>query len=978
MSVFDMFKPKWKSSDSQVRCRAVQELDDQDILLEICQEDSDVLVRGGAIKKLRDASSLELVISSEEDSELQKIAGHRLNKIYSQKILSSDDQVVNRELISKIDDEVILTSIAVASEDNDVCELILSRIQSSELLVKIVRSAVNKKASKGALEQIDDKATLIKLAASAPTKQLKKIAQKRVDSLETTSCDIVGKTVVEKLETICTMAEKTSDSLDWQKARSTFEQLAESWGQLDPVNEHGDLKQTFRFHCEHFNEREELHLIAREAIAAKENISEEVKQLLNRMDESVTADLENQKIAWNAIENIPFEKAELLDKEFVKLCESVTSYIADFDKKRDIRLAQIAVLEALCMEAEKCTGDNEVELNMSVFARLEAKWLVASKDVEDISEMTTRYQVAVAGYQAKKAELDKTAAEAEAKDLAHVQALCDELTALVAVEKIKDSTARIKELELELKGLKRATSPAIKELVSGFKTTVDNFFSQLKTQYESEDLDRWAHYTKLQNLAEQAERLLIGEINHHDVIKKVKELRKQWKETGSAPREKADEVWNRFNGACESAFAQCREFFDVLDSERDGNLLKKVALCEKVEALKESSDWKQTAEAIKQIQADWKDIGHVPKDKEKETYERFRASCDFFFDRRKEDFQERDKLHAVHAEEKQLICQKATKIVDMDWTEGSQFAKELRDQWKKVGSARRSDEDKLWQEFNGCINSFYDKFESERPGNLIKKTALCQQIEELLSDLSDDVNFRDLNNKVTAIKKSWDETGPVPKENDNEIWDRFNAPMKTFNHKRRAFFVKSDAERGENLKKKELLIEELEKVIAAQENWKEAADAIKQIQAQWKAVGPAPKECDQEIWTTFRGLCDDFFAKRQEFFSDMDSKRESNLKRKVQISVEIEKIVGMESDVEDDGEAVDIKSLADELKFSIETNFSIDETTKTRASSFERIKELQAEWKTIGPVPKSDDKALFSRYRAACDKFFEKKEVSSK
>lgn len=976
MSVFDIFKPKCKHSDPQVRNRAVKELDDQELLLKIAMSDTDPSVRGTAVKKLTSITDLESIRSKESNATVKEVISNKLNKAYSQKIIFDSKSISIPDTIAKIDDPSVLPTIVLAINDSCVAEQVISHIRSADSLAKIVRSSTNKKIAKTALEGITDKPTLEKLAASAPSKQIKLGAKKILDSMRATSSDIAGTTAEEKLKQICAEAKLESDSLDWQKARSRFETLAEAWGELDPTNKHGHLKEEFKSSCEHFNEREEMHFIARDAIAAKEKVSSCVEALLCELEQDVVSKVSSLKAQWNEVENVPPEKSELLDKEFFTLCEQVIKAKENYDFSAKDEASKLLKLEELCKEAEELSKLDSVEQGMAQFEQIKELWESSVNNIEVPAELTARFSAATAGFASKKADIEALAREAEEKELAQLNALCSELEQLSIAENIKDSTARVKELQAEFKLLKLSSNASVKDLANKFRDGADQFFGKLKTQYEAEDLDRWAHYTKLQDLAEKAEHLLDAEPNHHDVIKQIKELRKQWKETGSAPREKADEVWNRFNGACETAFEKCRAFFDELDQQRDENLVKKLELCEKVEALKDSSEWKQTADQIKEIQAQWKQIGHVPKDKDKETFDRFRAACDFFFDRRKADFDERDKVQAARGDEKKELCQKAASIVEMEWSDGVKFAKELRNTWKKIGSARRSDEETLWEEFNGYINAFYAKFDSERPENLNKKTAICEQIEELLKDLEGDINFRDLNNKVNTLKKEWEQIGPVPKENDNEIWDRFNAPLKPFYEKRSDFFAKSDAERGENMKKKEALIAELDKIVSAHVNWKETTDAVKGLQQQWKEIGHAPKEFDNELWNTFHNKCDSFFAQRKEFYNEMDSKRQVNLKRKTQICVEIEKIVGVESS-EEEVEQTDAMSLAEELKFSIETNFSIDETTKTRASSFERIKELQSEWKSIGPVPKEDDKALFSRYRSACDKFFEKRSPQS-
>ena len=977
MSILDIFKPKWKNSDAQVRRQAVKELHDQQLLFNIITNDSDIDVKRCAVKNLTDLQSLESILVSETDTKIKNTIQRKLDKLYIKQIQCDENCQNSNELIDMIVSEESLTTLAIGSKNEAIYKKAIERVTTPELLQKIVRSAKNKRASKLAIEKIDDKDVLQKIVTSAPSKQLKKFAQKRIDAIDEISCGIDGATVNEKLEALCHQAEEASHSLDWQKARDTLKTLDQLWDETDPNEEYNELKQKFNKHRQFFKNREIAHQTTLKAILAKEEIITTIKELFNNLESDVISEIDCLKEKWNEIEGIPAEKAELLDKEFNKLCEELKLAKKELEDKENETNEKKIILESLCVQIESLVAEDDIEKNVNKFDKLKEKWNKIVKGLDGIDELEKRFQNLSTVLTEKKAKVDAELKSLEEKSVKKLKELCTELGELVSKENIKENVNRVKELQTEFKQLSPFKNSTVIELEKKFKDVADQFFGKLKTQYETEDLERWAHYTKLQDLAKTAEHLLDGEVNCHEVINKIKELRKQWKEVGPAPREKADEIWNRFNVACEKAFTHCREFFDKLDSERNNNLAKKIDLCEKVEILKDSSEWKATAEAIKAIQAEWKTIGQAPKDKEQGIYERFRTACDHFFNRRKAEFVELDKERAEHGKAKENLCKKASGIIDMDWSEGNAFAKELRAQWKSIGAAPRSEEEKLWDEFNGYINAFYNKFDAERPINLEKKLELCDKIEELLKDLPEDINFREINNKVVAIKKSWDSIGPVPKDKDKEIWERFNAQLKPFYAKRKAFFAKSDAERTENMAKKVALIEHLEKVIAEHENWKDSTNEIKQIQAEWKKIGQAPKEYDQDLWTRYKEICDNFFAKRQEFYSDMDSKRQSNLKRKLQICVEIEKIVGSEPEIEEANEIdkSNIKSLADELKFSIETNFNLEGTTKNRSSSFERIKELQSEWKKIGPVPKDDDKALFTRYRTACDKFFDKSEV---
>ena len=128
----------------------------------------------------------------------------------------------------------------------------------------------------------------------------------------------------------------------------------------------------------------------------------------------------------------------------------------------------------------------------------------------------------------------------------------------------------------------------------------------------------------------------------------MRQLQEKWKPVAAAPRSQATVLWSRFKAAQDAVYEKCKDFFAQQNAERAENLKKKTALAERAEALQDSTDWVKTADAIKQLQAEWKQIGPVSRGHERASWERFRAACDRFFTRRQEDLKQR--LAAAEAE----------------------------------------------------------------------------------------------------------------------------------------------------------------------------------------------------------------------------------------------------------------------------------------------------------------------------------------
>ena len=163
---------------------------------------------------------------------------------------------------------------------------------------------------------------------------------------------------------------------------------------------------------------------------------------------------------------------------------------------------------------------------------------------------------------------------------------------------------------------------------------------KLQALREIEGWQRWANVGIQEQLCEKMEALK-SEENPEEIARRIRELQQQWRQAADVPRAQSDALWQRFKAAHDEVWARCEAHFAAEAVTRAENLQKKVALCEQVEALADSTRWIQTADEIKTLQAEWKTIGPVSRGQEKAVWERFRAACDRFFTRRHDDLAQR-------------------------------------------------------------------------------------------------------------------------------------------------------------------------------------------------------------------------------------------------------------------------------------------------------------------------------------------------
>jgi hypothetical protein len=191
--------------------------------------------------------------------------------------------------------------------------------------------------------------------------------------------------------------------------------------------------------------------------------------------------------------------------------------------------------------------------------------------------------------------------------------------------------------------------------------------------------------------------------------------------------------------------------------------------------------------------------------------------------------------------------------------------------------------------------------------------------------------------EMRALQERWKSVAAAPRSQAETLWTRFKTAQDQVYERCKDFFAQQAAERQENLKKKEALCARAE-ALAESTDWVRTADTIKQLQAEWKTIGPVTRGHEKAVWERFRRACDHFFTRRQEDLKERKHEWAENLAKKEALIAEAEQLA--------------------------------QSTEWEKAAA--RIKQLQAEWKKIGPVRKNKSETIWQRFRTACDTFFER------
>lgn len=194
----------------------------------------------------------------------------------------------------------------------------------------------------------------------------------------------------------------------------------------------------------------------------------------------------------------------------------------------------------------------------------------------------------------------------------------------------------------------------------------------------------------------------------NDMTKTILQAQEDWRKLGFASKKANNALFTRFRAVCDKFFAQKAEYYKSVKEDMAANLEKKIALCEQAEALKDSTDWKATADKLTELQRRWKTIGSVPKKRSDEVWKRFQEACDFFFEQKKRDLSQSRKSEQENLRAKRALTASLKEIAaDAPRQEVVAAIKDAQARWNEIGHVPFREKDKVYEEFRAVINELY-------------------------------------------------------------------------------------------------------------------------------------------------------------------------------------------------------------------------------------------------------------------------------
>ena len=468
----------------------------------------------------------------------------------------------------------------------------------------------------------------------------------------------------------------------------------------------------------------------------KEEILAKLKGVITNVENAAKSEIDGLKQAFYKLHNAEQEvakkqfienggvaedfvpQADALEEEFKNIMsvikEKRSALTAELEKQKELNLQiKLSIIEEL---KELVESPEDANKYYTEFKKLQQQWNeVKLIPQAKINELWKNYQLYVEKFY-DLLKLNNEFREYDFKKNLEIKThLCEAAEKLADEPDVVSAFHQLQKLHQEF----RDTGPVAKELR-------DEIWVRFKTASTTVNRRHQQHFESLketeQNNLDQKTVIceIIEAIDYNELTnfatwetktQEIIALQNKWKTIGFAPQKMNVKIFERFRKACDEFFRKKGEFFKTLKEGMNENLDKKRTLCEKAEALKESTDWKATADELTKLQKEWKTIGPVSKKYSDAVWKRFISACDYFFEQKNKATSSQRSVEQENLDKKKAIIEKLNTIDEnMDVEEATQLVRSLMKEWNNIGHVPFKEKDKIYKQYHNLIDKQFDRF----------------------------------------------------------------------------------------------------------------------------------------------------------------------------------------------------------------------------------------------------------------------------
>ncbi len=406
----------------------------------------------------------------------------------------------------------------------------------------------------------------------------------------------------------------------------------------------------------------------------------------------------------------------------------------------------------------------------------EQAFVAAKDDMEE--SLKEKLQV----FREKRASLTAESEKIKEENLKAKQAVIEELKVLIeSQDDFYKVYNEFRKLQQRWKDIKQVPQASINDLWKAYQHYSEKFYDLLKINNEMRDYDFKKNLELKIALCETAERL----DEEKDIISafyQLQNLHHEWREIGPVAKDIREDIWSRFKKASTIINKKHQEHFEGLRSIEQRNLEEKTAICEEMEGIDYSQlttfkGWDDQNKKVLELQEKWKTIGFAPKKYNIKIFERFRAACDTFFQKKSDFYKGVKEGMDANYEKKKALCEKAEALKDsQDWKVASDKLIALQKEWKTIGPVSRKHSDAVWKRFIGACDYFFEQKNTHFSSQKTEEVENLQRKKELIVKLQEIEETMDSKAAATLVREimgEWNNIGHVPFRDKDKIYKEY-------------------------------------------------------------------------------------------------------------------------------------------------------------------------------------------------------------
>ena len=962
MAFLDRFKPqpRWRHADPAVRAGAVAEVpedgDHRSVLLELATEDPDLRVRRAAAARLSSAEDLVRVARGEQDHDLKRTIADRLVALAS---APSDNDGEAALALEGIEDPRQLSTIAKQSPHDTVRTAALGRVHDVRALGSVARHAADPQTALDAVARIADRGELINVALKTDHKDA------GLSALERAAADPDG-ALRQTLETIATRAKNKTVA---KQARA----MAQSIDQAEAAS---------RAAREAWQQRL-AGTLARLAAVANEPA-----------DAGIAERLAEAEADWRAVTSAP---VHTLDPDTVSrygaLSESARSAVARYEEEmaarraaEEQRMSVLAAATALCNRVEEIRGDMAQE----EIAQAQSEWETLAGDPLDPELMALRARFLAGSDKAGERFHHR-------QELQRVHARLDELSQEAASLAGRNDSAEQawKALVKEWEALYPRADALDATVAERYSAAVERVRQRQEERRAAAERTLRQQVQRIEQLIDRAhKRATVEDLTLREADRLMRDLRSS---VDALPAGITDErerhaLADRLRQAQSALNPRLHDLREMDEWKRFANAAVQEELIAKTEALRvkygfdqegggpKDEDLEKLAREMHDIQERWKTVAEAPRAQAQALWHRYRQAADPMQTRVREFFLHRNEERRQNLERKIALIERAEAIADStDWIKTADELKKLQVEWQQIGPVPRQESKTTWKRFREACDRFFTRRNADLAErkevwsvNLARKEALCKRAEELAASTEWDKAAAE----IRRLQADWKTVGPVRRNKSEAIWQRFRAAsdlfFERFKHRDEIDLQSKQAHREE-------LLAELESLAGSSSDSSGTPatvpggaegllERVRSLRSRWNLTTAVVRHGADPLSSRFMTALENVMSAHPAAFVGTELDADANRQKMERLCARVEAL-GAENVVAQPANSS--QALAEMLREALAANTiggRAGEESKWRQMG-EEVRQAQASWSRLGPVPGETGRALSERFHRACNRF---------